>query len=93
MTLGEEAIAKFLYNNIFIVYSVSTEFLIDNSVNLLATSVEYFIKLINTKYRTITLYYLRTNRKVENLNGLLGRILTKYYIGPLLTLSPIRYLG
>lgn len=68
----------------FIVYRALLEFLIDNSANLLAISIEYYIKLVNTKYRLITLYYPYTNRKVENLNRLLSYILIKYYIGKLI---------
>lgn len=76
----EEAIAEFFYDDIFTVYNTPIEFLTDNSANLLTISIQYFIKLINTKHRTTTLYYPQTNGKVENLNSLLGRILIKYYI-------------
>ncbi|KAG0152676.1 hypothetical protein PDIDSM_2481 [Penicillium digitatum] len=77
----EEAIAEFLHEDIFTVYGAPAEFLNDNGANLLATSVQYFIKPINTKHRTTTPYHPRTNGKVENFNGLLGRMLTKYLHG------------
>lgn len=77
----EEAIAEFLHDDIFTVYGAPAEFLTDNGANLLATSVEYFIKLINAKHKTTTPYHPRTNGKVENFNGLLGRMLTKYCMG------------
>lgn len=77
----EEAVAEFLHDDIFTVYGAPAEFLTDNGANLLATSVQYFIKLINAKHRTTTPYHPRTNGKVENLNGLLGRMLTKYCMG------------
>ena len=35
---------------------------------------------MKTKYRHTTPYHPRTNGKVENLNGLLGRMLTKYLL-------------
>jgi hypothetical protein len=79
----KEVIITFLYKDIFIVYKALLEFLIDNRSNLLAISIKYYIKLINIKYRLITLYYLYINGKVENFNSLLRKILTKYYIGKL----------
>ncbi|KAJ5482045.1 hypothetical protein N7475_000857 [Penicillium sp. IBT 31633x] len=45
----EEAIAGFLYKDIFIVYRAPLKFLTDNRANLLATSIEYYIKLVNIK--------------------------------------------
>lgn len=77
----EEAIAEFLHDEIFAVYGAPTEFLTDNGANLLAASVQYFIRLVNAKHRTTTPYHPRTNGKVENFNGLLGRMLTKYCMG------------
>ncbi|KAG0154954.1 hypothetical protein PDIDSM_527 [Penicillium digitatum] len=77
----EEAFAEILHEDIFTVYGAPAEFLTDNGANLLATSVQYFIKLINAKHRTTTPYHPRTNGKVENFNGLLGRMLTKYCMG------------
>ena len=51
---------------------------------MLAASVEYYIRLVNAKHRLTTPYHPRTNGKVENLNGLLSRILTKYCVGKLI---------
>ncbi|KAG0153432.1 hypothetical protein PDIDSM_5285 [Penicillium digitatum] len=55
----EEAIAEFLHEDVFTVYGAPAEFLTDNGANLLATSVQYFIKLINAKHRTTTPYHPR----------------------------------
>jgi hypothetical protein len=55
--------------------------LTDNSANLLAKLVEFYLIKLKIRYRITTLYHPRTNGKVENLNRLLSAILTKYYIG------------
>lgn len=39
------------------------------------------MKQFKADHRLASLYYPITNRKVENLNGVLGSILTKLYIG------------
>ena len=64
-------------------YGALLEILSNNSLNLLLGTVSYYLNLLKTRYWLTTPYYPRTNRKVENLNGLLGRILTKYLIGKL----------
>jgi hypothetical protein len=77
----EEAIARFLHEDIFINYGAPRELLSDNGPNLLAGAVQHYVKILQTRHRTTTPYHPRTNGKVENLNGLLGRILTKYLMG------------
>jgi hypothetical protein len=62
-------------------YRAPIEVILDNSQNLLSGVVAYYLKLLKTRYRTTIPYYPRINGKVENLNRLLGRILTKYLIG------------
>ncbi|KAJ5131586.1 hypothetical protein N7448_005744 [Penicillium atrosanguineum] len=74
----EEAIGLFLFERIFVHYDAPREIISDNGRNLLAGAVRYFVKLLQTRYRTTTPYHPRTNGKVENLNGILGRMLTKY---------------
>ena len=74
----EEIIGLFLFERIFVHYSAPKEILSDNGRNLLAGAVRYFVKLLQTRHRTTTPYHPRTNGKVENLNGILGRMLTKY---------------
>jgi transposase InsO family protein len=64
-------------------YRAPIEVISDNSQNLLSGVVAYYLKLLKTRHRTTTPYHPRINGKVENLNGLLGRMLTKYLIGKL----------
>ena len=77
----EETLAEFLYRDIYAYYGAFNELLSNNSPNLLSGAVQHFIGLLKARHRTTTPYHPRTNRKVENFNGLIGRILTKYLIG------------
>jgi transposase InsO family protein len=80
----EEELGRFLHEQIFMNYGAPIELISDNSQNLLSGAVDYYLKLLKTKHRLTTPYHPRTNGKVENLNRLLGRILTKYLIGKLI---------
>ena len=77
----EEIIARFLHDDIYTNYGAPREFLTDNGPNLLSRSVEYYIRLLEARHRTTTPHHPRTNGKVENFNGLLGRMLTRYLMG------------
>jgi hypothetical protein len=77
----EENIADFLHEDLFTNYGAPQELLTDNGTNLLAKSVEFYLVKLKTRHRTTTPYHPRTNGKVENLNGLLGAMLTKYCMG------------
>ena len=65
-------------------YRAPIEVISDNSRNLLLGVVTYYLNLLKTRHRTTIPYYPRTNRKVENLNRLLGYILIKFLIGKLI---------
>jgi hypothetical protein len=77
----DEAIAEFLHEEIFVNYGAFDELVSDNGRNLLSRVVEVFVKILKAKHRTTTPSHPRTNGKNENLNGLLGRMLTKYLVG------------
>jgi hypothetical protein len=74
----EEAIGQFLYEEIFVHYGAFKEIISDNGPNLMAGAVEHYIRLLRAKHKTTTPYHPRTNGKVENLNRILGKMLTKY---------------
>jgi transposase InsO family protein len=77
----QEKIGEFIHNRIFIQFGAPKEFLTDNGTNLLSDGVKYYIDLLKSRHRLTTPYHPRTNGKVENLNGLLGRMLSKYLMG------------
>jgi len=73
-------IAKTLYKEITTSYGPFKELLTDNGRNLISKVIQVYIALLKAKYRVITPYYPRTNRKVENLNGIIDAILIKILI-------------
>jgi len=76
-------VADFLYDEIFINYSLSRELLFNNSINFLSCVVTYYLKKLRTQHKTMTFYYLCTNKKIENLNEMLSFIFTKYFMNKL----------
>ncbi len=71
-------VADFLYNKIFINYNSLRELLSDNDTNFLSYVMIYYLKKLRTQHRTIILYHLCTNEKIENLNKMLSFMLIKY---------------
>jgi hypothetical protein len=78
-----EAIAEFLHKEIFINYGAFNELVSNNRYNLLLQVIEVFIKILKAKHCIITLSHPQINRKNENLNSLLSRMLMKYLISKL----------
>lgn len=72
-----ETIAKVIHDDITMVYGPPKELISDNGRNLTGDVMSAYTKLLATKHRVTTPYHPRTNGLVENLNGLLGAILTK----------------
>lgn len=79
-----ETVARFIHEQITMVYGAPREILSDNGANLTQEVVTHYISLLKTKHRVTTPYHPRTNGKVENFNGFLGATLTR-----LLTNQPI----
>jgi transposase InsO family protein len=77
----QETVADFLHNDIFANYGAPREILSDNGPNLLGGVIENYLAKLRSRHRTTTPYHPRTNGKVENLNGTLGSMLTKYLMG------------
>jgi len=76
-------VADFLYDEIFINYNSSRELLFNNNMNFLSHVMIYYLKKLRTQYRTMTLYYLCINEKIENLNKTLSFMLIKYLMSKL----------
>ena len=72
-----ETIARVIHDEITMVFGPPDEILSDNGSNLVGDVLTAYTRLLATKHRVTTPYHPRTNGKVENLNGLLGSILTK----------------
>jgi len=76
-------VADFLYDEIFINYNSSRELLFNNNMNFLSHVMIYYLKKLRTQYKTMTLYYLCINEKIENLNKTLSFMLIKYLMSKL----------
>jgi len=76
-------VTGFLYDEIFINYNSLRELLFNNSINFLSCIMIYYLKKLKTQHRTMILYYLCINEKIENLNKILSFMLTKYLISKL----------
>ena len=61
-------------------YGALHNIILDNSANLIVGAITHYMSLLETHHQTTTLYHPWMNSKVENLNGLLGQMLTKYLI-------------
>ncbi len=71
-------VADFLCNKIFTNYNLSRELLFNNDINFFSCVIIYYLKKLRTQHRTMILYHLCTNEKIENLNKMLNFMLTKY---------------
>jgi hypothetical protein len=84
-------IAAFLYD-LCCMYGVPREILTDLGANFVGKVMEHYLTKLGVAHATTTPYHPRTNGKVENFNGLIGRTLTKLLLG-----KPVRlwdeYLG
>ena len=77
----EETIAEFIFQEIYMQFGAPQEIFTDGGKNLWGGVVEEFLQKVKTQHKGTSPYHPRTNGKVESLNGLLGRMLTKYLLG------------
>ena len=76
-TYDAETTATFIYEEIYSSFGPPKELLSDNGSNFLSKVVDHLLKILKVVHKLSTPYHPRTNGKVENLNGTLGRVLTK----------------
>ena len=77
----EDAIAEFIFDEIYMHYGAPQEIFTDMGANLSGKVVEAYLKRISTLHKRSTAYHPRTNGKVERLNGILGGMLAKFMLG------------
>jgi hypothetical protein len=77
----EDAIADFIFHEIYMHYGAPQEIFTDGGKNFWGNVVQKYLNKIKTVHRSASPYHPRTNGKVESLNGLLGNMLTKYLLG------------
>ena len=77
----EEAIADFIYEEIYLHYGAPQEIFSDGGKNLWGGVVEKYLKRIGTTHKGTSPYHPRTNGKVERLNGILESMISKMLLG------------
>jgi hypothetical protein len=77
----EEAIADFIFQEIYMHYGAPQEIFTDGGKNLWGSVVQRYLARIKTLHKGTSPYHPRTNGKVESLNGLIGGMLTKLLLG------------
>jgi hypothetical protein len=73
----EDAIAEFIYNEIYMHYGAPQEIFTDGGKNLWGGVVQKYLSKIKTLHKGTSPYHPRTNGKVERLNGVIGAMLGK----------------
>ena len=73
----EEAIAEFIYHEIYMHYGAPQEIFTDGGKNLWGGVVQRYLSKIKTLHKGTSPYHPRTNGRVERLNGIIGNMLGK----------------
>jgi hypothetical protein len=74
---SEEAIADFIFTEIYMHYGAPQEIFTDGGKNLWGGVVQRYLGKIKTLHKGTSPYHPRTNGKVERLNGIVGTMLGK----------------
>ena len=77
----EDAIAEFIFQDIYMHYGAPQEIFTDGGKNLWGGVIQRYLARIRTIHKGSSPYHPRTNGKVESLNGLIGGMLTKLLLG------------
>jgi hypothetical protein len=77
----EEAIAEFIYSEIYMHFGAPQEIFTDGAKNLWGGVVQKYLDKIGTLHKGTSPYHPRTNGKVERLNGIIGGMLGKLLLG------------
>src|ERR1700689_1692661 len=72
-----EAIADFIFTEIYMHYGAPQEIFTDGGKNLWGGVVQRYLGKIMTLHKGTSLYHPRTNKNVERLNGIVGTIFGK----------------
>lgn len=73
----DEETANFVYEEIYSTYGAPREILSDNGANFVSRVVQHLCNKLRTLHQLSTPYHPRANGKNENLNGIIGGLLTK----------------
>ena len=79
--MTEEAIAEFIYSEIYMHFGAPQEIFTDGGKNLWGGVVQSYLQKIQTVHKGTSPYHPRTNGKVERLNGILEDMISKLLFG------------
>ena len=77
----EEAIAEFIYSEIYMHFGAPQEIFTDGGKNLWGGVVQKYLEKTGTLHKGTSPYHPRTNGKVERLNGIIAGMLGKLLLG------------
>jgi hypothetical protein len=77
----EEAVAEFIFTEIYIYYDAPQEIFTDGGKNLWGGIVIVYLKKVATHHSGTSPYHPLINGRVERLNGILGGRLSKFLLG------------
>jgi transposase InsO family protein len=73
-----EAVATFLYEEIFLQFGCPSEIVSDRGSNFMSDVLQRYLQKLNIKHMATSAYHPRSNGKCERLNGVIGHMLNKY---------------
>ena len=73
-----EAVAIFLYEDVFLQFGCPSEIVSDRGANFMSDVLQRYLSKLNVKHKATSAYHPRSNGKCERLNGILGSMLNKY---------------
>jgi transposase InsO family protein len=73
-----EAVAIFLYEEIFLQFGCPSEIVSDRGANFMSDVLQRYLQMLNIKHLATSAYHPRSNGKCERLNGVIGHMLNKY---------------
>jgi len=73
-----EAVATFLYEEIFLQFGCPSEIVSDRGANFMPDVLQRYLQKLHIKHMATSAYHPRANGKCERLNGVIGHMLNKY---------------
>lgn len=73
-----EAVATFLYEDVFLQFGCPSEVVSDRGANFMSEVLQRYLEKLNVKHKATSAYHPRSNGKCERLNGMIGQMLSKY---------------
>ena len=73
-----EAVATFLYEDVFLQFGCPSEIVSDRGSNFMSEVLQRYLEKMHIKHKATSAYHPRSNGKCERFNGMIGQMLNKY---------------